>query len=231
MDDNEKIMMNFPEMFSGGVFDMKNSMNMLINSMEELIVDTPPSNEKQALRLASMQYEVSRINGEINKLMTLHHLQESNARACPEEHFVIDMLNDQLAQNDMLFHTQRVKIAIDCDEDLEWYYDNTLVSSVLNNVLIQSARYCRTRLELSAKVEDKKLIICIADDGQGFPDSMLNVCKVLDEQKKYTGSSAHLNLLYAFQIASLHEHNQEHGTIEMNNNSKLGGGVFSLVLP
>ncbi|MCK9201017.1 MAG: ATP-binding protein [Gallionella sp.] len=106
------------------------------------------------------------------------------------------------------------------------FFDDALVRLALSNALHNACRSARTRVRLAAREQDKMLVLEVADDGPGFPDSML-------ENKANTPASASnrgtgLGLYLARKIAELHKLEGRCGRIELSND---GGAVFRMFLP
>lgn len=222
---------DFSLVLASSVHDMKNSVGMLLASLESVIEDTPPTNEKQAKRFSSLQYEASRINSELVQLLTIYRMQNRMLPVCIDEHYLIDIIEDQVARNHMLMSTKGVSVTIDCDTDLPWYFDQDLVGSVIHNILVNCVRYTKSAVLVGAKVEQDMLCITIADDGPGYPEDMLNQnMESFTEFKGATGGT-HLGLYFAEKIATSHTQNERHGYTELANGPPLGGGVFKLYIP
>src|SRR5690606_13159392 len=100
------------------------------------------------------EYEAARINSELIQLLSLYRMQEERMLVQVDEHHLIDIVEDQLARNDMLFRTREINIELDCDENLCWYVDGELLGGVINSILVNCSRYCRKCLRVSAHMED-----------------------------------------------------------------------------
>lgn len=221
---------DFSFVLASSVHDMKNSLCMLLNSLEEVIEESSTENDAQTKRFSILQYEASRINSELIQLLSIYSVQNKTLVAHIDENFVVDTIEEQIARNDLLFKTQGVELTIDCDSDLAGYYDNDLIGNVVHNVLINAARYANTDIYVSAKIKGGFLVVTIADDGHGFPDAMINAAS-LESDAHRDGSSTQLGLFFAAKIADLHKQNNKKGYIQLSNGGELGGGVFTIYLP
>jgi K+-sensing histidine kinase KdpD len=223
---------DFSMVLASSVHDMKNSLGMLLNSLESEIRENPAQDQEQSERFAILQYEASRINGELIQLLSIYRMQNNHMPFRLDEHFLEDVLEEQLARNDMLFTTRSIDVDIDCDPDQAWFFDDELVGSVIHNILVNGARYSKEKMCLSAKVDNGQLVIGIADDGAGFPDMMLECPqKLMDKSVDFEEGSTHLGLYFAQCVAMLHQQGDNVGCIRLSNDSPLGGGLFELVLP
>ncbi|UTA46512.1 HAMP domain-containing histidine kinase [Simiduia sp. 21SJ11W-1] len=228
--DRQDSVADFSFMLASSVHDMKNSLGMLLNTLDETMREMPPKTPVQQSRYATLQYEASRINGELIQLLSLYRM---NLQAMPvhvEENYVRDVLDEQLARNDMLFVSRHLNVELACDENLLWYFDSELVSGVVHNVLVNCARYTRSKLCVKAWV-DEGLYIEVADDGQGYPQAMLSQPIDLNAGVSFESGSTNLGLYFAQTVARLHKTKAATGRISLANGGALGGGIFTLFLP
>jgi K+-sensing histidine kinase KdpD len=222
---------DFAFVLASSVHDMKNSLGMLLNTLATLMEQSPPQNPTQEKTYAVLEYEAARINSELIQLLSLYRMQEKRLLVQIDEHHIVDLLEDQLARNDMLFKTRGISVALSCDENLSWYVDAELLGGVINTILVNCSRYCRQHLHLSAQMEQGALCIAISDDGPGYPASMLDAPLQTNTGISFSSGSTNLGLLFASRVADLHRAKGVHGHISLCNKGVLGGGTFSLYLP
>lgn len=223
--------LDFSFVLASSVHDMKNSLGMLLHSLETMLAEHPPENEAQKKTAAVLGYEASRINSELVQLLALYRLQHEKLRVQVDEQFVVDTLDDQLDRNDMLFQTRGLVPELVCDPDLSWFYDGELIGGVINNILVNCARYSRSRLQISADVEGNYLRITLADDGAGYPQSMLDAPLQENAGVSFSQGSTNLGLLFAHRVLQLHHVGERRGRLHLENGGPLGGGVLSLYIP
>jgi K+-sensing histidine kinase KdpD len=222
--------LDFSLVLASSVHDMKNSLGMLLTSLEEVIDHASPQDDEQKKHFSILQYEASRINSELIQLLSIYRLQQKNLPFNLDENYIYDTFEDQVARNDVLFRTKSIELTIDCDPDLAWFYDNELVGNVIHNVLINAARYAKKQVHLSANLQDDCLVIRIEDDGQGFPGFMIDAASIKGDARSATDSTQ-LGLFFAGRIANFHKKGENKGRIELSNGGTLNGGVFSIYLP
>jgi len=231
MIDGNESGIDFSLVLASSVHDMKNSVGMLLASLESVIEDTPPTNEVQARRFSTLHYEASRINSELIQLLTIYRMQNDVLPVHIDEHYIIDIFDDQIARNHMLTETKGVTITLDCDSDLHWYFDHDLIGSVIHNIIVNCVRYTHSSILIQARIENDLLCITIADDGSGYPANMLNRTAGQIDEADVRNGGTHLGLYFAEKIAGFHKQNNRIGYIDMSNGDPLGGGVFKLFLP
>ena len=230
MKDNENGI-DFSLVLASSVHDMKNSIGMLLASLESVIEDSPPTNEIQARRFSTLHYEASRINSELVQLLTIYRMQNDFLPVLIDEYYILDIFEDQIARNNVLMETKGVGMTLECDGDLNWYIDQDLVGSVVHNILVNCIRYTYSTIYMSAKVENELLCITIADDGKGYPDAMINRPITQIEDAEVSKGGTHLGLYFSDKIAGFHKQNNRNGYIELANGGDLGGGIFKMYLP
>jgi signal transduction histidine kinase len=222
---------DFSLVLASSVHDMKNSIGMLISSLESCIEEFPPANQRQTKHFNTLHYEASRINSELVQLLTIYRMQNNHLPLRVDQHYVIDVLEDQLARNHSLLENRGVHPRLECDDSLQWFFDSDLVGSVVQNVIVNCSRYTRAELLVSAKLENDFLRITVADDGSGYPPSMLEAPSMLVQSAEVSEGNTHLGLYFAEEIARLHKQKNRVGYIRLENGAPLGGGCFNLFLP
>lgn len=227
----EKKNVDFSTILASSVHDMKNSVGMLIASLETLMETQTPKSEDEKKQFQTLHYEASRINGELIQLLTLYRNDKGFLPVNVDEQFVVDVLEDQIARNQLLLDTSDLNVVLDCDDELNWYFDADLVGGVIHNILVNCIRYTRSRILVKATEQDGYLCISIADDGPGYPEDMLLAPSQRVNEAQVSEGATHLGLFFAEEIASLHRQGERKGKIELTNSGALGAGEFRLFLP
>lgn len=221
---------DFSFVLASSVHDMKNSLGMLLNTLSMMVEKSPPKDEEQARFFSTLEYEAARINGELVQLLSLYRMDEKTLVVMIDEHHAIDVLEEQIARNDTLLKSRNINVSVDCASDLVWYFDNELIGGVLNNLIVNCARYCRKKLLISATEENGYLCISVADDGKGYPDNML-LGPLPQSAVSFNSGNTRLGLLFARKVLELHKTKKGQGYMTIANNGVLGGGVLKLYLP
>ncbi|HSC68656.1 MAG TPA: HAMP domain-containing sensor histidine kinase [Cellvibrio sp.] len=228
--DSSQVAIDFSFVLASSVHDMKNSLGMLLNTLSAMMENSPPKDPEQARFFSTLEYEAARINGELVQLLSLYRMDEKTMMLVVDEHHTIDIIEEQVARNDSLLNSRNIELHVDCDSDLIWYFDSELIGGVLNNLIVNCARYCRKQLLISATEENGFLCISVADDGQGYPDNML-LGPLPQTAVSFSSGNTRLGLLFARKVLELHKSRKGHGYMTIANNGPLGGGVLKLYLP
>lgn len=221
---------DFSLILASSVHDMKNSLGMVINSIQELASkDKHPS-----AQIKTLEYEASRVNNDLMQLLGLYKLQQEQLFTRLEEYSLEELIEEQLARNAHIFQNYGITVTIQQRLDIFWYIDHSLLSSVLHNVLLNATKYAKT-ITVSASIDCRRsgnmLKITIEDDGPGYPEAMLVAPQQYINTITLDSGSTQLGLYFAEHIAQLHTTNGQHGYIQLENNSSLGGSMFSIYLP
>jgi signal transduction histidine kinase len=226
----ETASLDFSFVLASSVHDMKNSVGMLLTTLAAMTEKYPPQDVEQAKFFSTLEYEAARINTELIQLLALYRMDEQKLLFEIDEHIVLDVIEEQIARNDTLFKTRQISLDIDCDPDLIWYFDSEMLGGVLNNLLVNCARYSRQRICVKANIENGYLVISVEDDGKGYPDSMLQDASA-SNAVSFSSGSTRLGLIFARKVLEMHKSKDRLGRLHLENGGSLGGGVVQLFLP
>lgn len=224
-------MTEFSTVLASAVHDMKNSLCLLLQSIETLTEEFGKTHPAATQRLANIHYEASRVNTSLMHILSLYRADMDQLPLNIDEHYVEDVLEDVIATNQMYMDNKGVVLNTNFVPELFWYLDNELVCLLLNDILINSIRYSRHHINISSFVEDNYLCIQLEDDGDGYPEMMLEANNTDMHQLDVSTGRTGLGLYFARMLAMAHARNGRHGTIQMHNGGAFGGGVFTLKLP
>ncbi len=212
------------------IHDMKNSLGLLMGQLDSITYMLDPKETKQQTAISTVRYETSRLNLSLMQLLTLYKLDKKQLHVGIGEVEVIEFLEDCIAAFAPLSELKNIHLKIECDEELIWFFDKNLAGIAINNVIGNCIRYTQSEVIVKAHVKEGMLNIEVLDDGEGYPQSML------DEQGNFirsvnqsTGSTG-LGLFFTATVADLHHRKGKTGFISLKNNVQ-GGGVFQLTLP
>lgn len=220
----------FALLLASSVHDIKNSLGMLLSTLESVIQDNPAQNDDQRLRYATLQGEAARINNALIYLLGLYRLQEKQLPVRIEEVFLADFLDEQRARQQLLLDIRGLALAVDCDDRLTGYFDPALIAGIIDNVLVNAARYARSQIALRATADAAGLCIEVRDDGPGFPARILDAVHNHERGIDFASGSTNLGLHFAAEVARLHRRGERRGAVELTNLPG-GGSCFRLRLP
>ncbi|MCJ8348350.1 ATP-binding protein [Moritella sp.] len=236
LDDNikpSKDTVDYALILTSAVHDMKNSLCLLLQSIESMSADINPSQDdhKHGAKLADLHYEVLRLNSGLIQVLSLYRDDKDQLPLNISECFIADYFTEFCVKSQLYSDSNNIEININIDTDLAWYCDHNLISYLLSDVFINALRYSKGKILVTANIVNNQLVIEIADNGAGYPDSMLqaqhNSMAELSSKQGRTG----LGLYFARLIANAHIIKRKTGHISLSNGGELGGGIFTLILP
>ena len=222
--------MKFADALASLIHDMKNSLGMVINTLEAFTAD-PEDARSDRKRIAALQQEAKRLNNHLIELLTLYKIENERISPHVEEWNVGDFLEELVIENRASAEAKKVQLEYRSDPELYGYFDEGLIRGVINNLLGNGLRYTSNRLLVSGSQEKGFLVLRVEDDGEGFPSEMLGVQAVGCQSNDTTGENTHLGLYFAGLVANMHRNKDQHGHISLSNGHTLSGGCFSLWLP
>ncbi|MFT6907587.1 MAG: K+-sensing histidine kinase KdpD [Oleiphilaceae bacterium] len=228
---NSKDQPDFSMIIASAVHDMKNSLSMLLYSVDQMC-DELPDDWKQKNNTTTVKYEAERVNSYLIQLLGLYRFQNEMLTLHIDEYFLSDLLEEQVAHYEPMLIDKNISLSISADESFAWYFDREIVMGVLNNALNNASRYTKAAIEIVAREENNYLVIEIHDDGQGYPKLLLEspAGEILNNINFQTGSTS-LGIYFAEMVTRLHVQGDRKGSIKLSNGGRLGGGVFSIYLP
>jgi two-component system sensor histidine kinase SenX3 len=216
---------------ASSVHDMKNSISMLIGGLEKTLSQVDPKVFPACAEVAHMIYESKRINNNLIQLLTLYKVGHDLYPFDPRPQTVGDFLHATGEQNIPLLSSQGIAIDLCVDDDLYWEFDEDLVNGVIGNALNNAIHYTRDRIRLEAKEADGFLEFRIEDNGNGYPQQMLDAGVEAMRGVDFMGGSTGLGLHFSVVAAKMHRNRGRCGEIRLENGGAWGGGCFVLRLP
>lgn len=220
----------FETILSSTIHDMKNSLSQLLAQLDEVSYHLKLE-DKDQLAFSNLRYEASKINLSLMQLLSLYKLEKKQVNIQIGEVEVIDFIEDCVAAHSLMASNKKIRIDVDCDESLIWFFDSNFVGIVINNILGNSIRYAKNRVLVTAKMIDNQHIIQIDDDGEGYPESMLKQPGQYIKHVDFKTGSTSLGLFFSEVIADSHIRAGQKGLIRLDNKQLLDGGCFQLILP
>lgn len=228
MDGNQESNPDISAFLASAIHDMKNSLSVMINFLEDNIATLDPSAQRQA---APMLYEVRRVNANLIQMLAVYKVGNNFYPFDLTENPIDDFVRDIVAQNKMLLEYLDIDMKLDYDGELTWYFDYELVSGVISHALNNAARYTNGKLKLSVRETDEGLEIRLEDNGAGYPPSVLETGDAVNKGVSFASGSTGLGLYFSSMVAKLHKNRGKIGSMALENGGEYGGGCFILRLP
>lgn len=227
MEDNK---IDFSVVLGASMHDMKNSLCMLLQSMETISQSIEHTPQAQS-EFAKIHYEVARVNSNLLQILALYREHNAQLPLNIEEHFLDDVIDELLAKNEMYITNKNISVECEIEQDLAWFFDADLISNLLNDILINALKYTSDQILICAKQVDDALVIEIHDNGDGYPESMLEKANNEMTSALLSQGRTGLGIYFANLIASAHINKDQKGYIQLANDGCFGGSRFTLILP
>jgi K+-sensing histidine kinase KdpD len=231
MKNNNKSNIDFATVLGSAVHDMKNSLCLLLQSIENLTQTSSTENQLVKEHLASAHYEASRLNTGLVQLLSLYRAGLNSLPLNIDQHYIEDVVDEVLASNERYLQHKNMSLKVIQSEDLVWYLDLDLICLLLNDMLINAMRYSQKNIQLSIYSEDEYLVFKVEDDGPGYPTNMLEAVDINMQNYDIGHGRTGLGLFFARLIAEAHTNGEKQGSISLQNGGALDGSVFTLKLP
>jgi K+-sensing histidine kinase KdpD len=212
------------------VHDVKNSLGLIDGQLNEVAHRIEKIDDQSAQEIRRIQLECGRINNGLVHMLGLYKMQKGRFNPNFDEILVSDVLEDTAARYKEMLNSMNIELILNIKSpDSVWLMDSMLIEGLLANVMTNTIRYTKSTLQFDVDEIDGWLNIKITDDGQGYPESMVEFVKEPEKIDFQTGSTG-LGLYFCQRIAGMHTNGDQVGYISLSNN-EAGGASFDLWLP
>jgi len=219
---------DFPAILASSVHDIKNSLATVRTLITQLSSQNQSGKNHDFIQL---EFEANRMNNSLIQLLELYKIDSDKFSLSVDEYAAIDILQEVKAQQAPLLELNKIKLTLECSDDLFCYCDYDHICNALASILNNAIRYSDTQLRLSVIKEQGFIVFCMEDDGSGYPDKLLSRDVADQSQTDWISGSTGLGLHFVATIAAFHKANNRTGSIKIDNKSSLGGARFRLFLP
>jgi two-component system, OmpR family, sensor histidine kinase SenX3 len=215
--------------------DMKNSISVLSGTLERLLGESPQAAPAYP-QMAHMLHQTRRLNNQLMQLLALYKQVGTPEYPFDMQPLEVGELAAQVAASErMLLQSRGLTLTLDCDPHLVWHFDEDLICGVLAHAIHNASNYTQERIRLAIAEVDGCLEIRVEDDGNGYPQAMLDAgVAAMDGAANginFMTNSAGLGLYFSSEVAKMHRHRGRHGSLRLENGGAFGGGCFILRLP
>ena len=208
--------------------DLRTPLTVIAGSASSLVEGEKnlDSETKQELAL-SIYEEARRLDRLVHNLLEMSRLQSGQARLTKEWHVLEEVIGCALAQLDPQLHDHPLSISLPTDLPLV-QIDALLMERVIINLLENSLKYTPpgTPLEISGLMQDKEILVAVADRGPGLPvGEEERIFEKFYQVSPGSARGAGLGLTICRSII------EAHGGRIWAANRPDGGAVFSFTIP
>ena len=208
--------------------DMKNSIGVLIDFLENNISKLEPDARQKA---APMLYEAKRVNANFVQMLAIYKIGNQFYPFDATENSISDLVQEIVAQNKAMLDYSGIDLEVDFDKELTWYFDYDLIYGTISHALNNAAHHSKDKLLLSVQEDDGELVVRVEDNGSGYTSSILEASNTACKEINFVSGSTGLGLYFSSMVARLHKNRGKTGGVSLENGGKFGGGCFVLRLP
>lgn len=217
----------FASRLAASIHDMKNSLGVVLNSLDDLMEDEAVASH----RVAGLQQETRRVRNQLVQLLALYRMENCALAPNIRGQSVEEFLEDCLLRDKPMLDVRALKGEIDCPREFYSAFDTDLIGGVVANAIHNAVRFAESCVSLAAEQTDGWLRLSVNDDGKGFPSEMIGAAEVGPASIDFGTGSTGLGLCFSATAAALHAVAGRSGFIRLENGGALGGGLFLIHLP
>jgi K+-sensing histidine kinase KdpD len=218
---------DFATVLAAAAHDMKNSLCLLIQSIDSLQQEQQQLNHNGREELSRIHYEANRLNINLLQLLSLYRIEKNQLPLQIDQHYISDIFEEIMLKNELYSEQKNIQVELQTADDLLWYFDSDLISNLLNDMFVNALRYTKSKLLLRAEKTELGLTIELHDDGPGYPEFMLDNAETLMKDLNLAAGRTGLGLFFAGLIAKAHKNHGKTGFIRLKNGGLYGG--FTLI--
>jgi len=231
MDSDNTITTDITTYLLSSVHDMKNSLGVMVATLEGLISEVPPLPQKARLPLARTLHESQRLNDRLIQLLSLYKINHGFYPFDPADHDVDEFVSEVIAQALPMAQAGNIVLISECPQGISGFFDRELIFGIMLHALHNAIHYTHKQVCLAAQMHDGQLQLRIEDDGKGYPATMLDAPLSPEGEIDFCSGSTKLGIYFSSVAAQLHRHGERKGSIRLENGGRFGGSCFVLTLP
>ncbi len=228
---SDNLNIDFASVMAVAVHDMKNSLSLLMQTIEDLSKSLPPAQNESRQQIVDLHYEANRMNTTLVQILSLYRAELDSLPLNIDECFMEDLAYELIESNKTYTKQKNITCIVDVDSELSWFTDKDLLFLLMNDVLVNAIRYGASEIKISTLVENGYLCISVEDNGSGYPQRMLDMSDAAMASLCVSEGRTGLGLFFARMIAQTHKNKNRQGSIKLSNNSVTGGSIFKVLLP
>lgn len=222
---------DFATLFAANIHEIKNLLFLLFNaidsaSCEPWALDNP---DAQAT-LGRIKYGSSLIGQRLAHVLALYRIAQGRYELDIDYYDAHDLIQEILLETNSLVDDRGIEIEMVRGEGVYGFFDREMVRGILINATHNALHYARTKIRLSAAMEEGYLCFRVEDDSPGYPEPVLENGGAHAKLHLGDGGTG-LGLYFSATAAALHRNRDKAGFTRLSNGGALGGAVFELFLP
>ena len=163
----EKVKTNFVANVS---HELKTPVTAIQGFVETLLSSEFNHNQDTRNFLDIIKKQSGRLDVIIDDLLMLSRLEQTDVKVFVKDKNILNVINNAINLVQLLLNEKEVNLNIECNEELHWNINSSLLEHALLNLLTNSIKYSDSYVNIDIKVKKYKnnLIISIIDNGFGI---------------------------------------------------------------
>lgn len=224
---------DFATLFASNIHDIKNLLFLLLNSLDDTINNASDGighDPKSISSLSSLKYNGQRINDKLIQMLALFSMAQERYQINIAYYSVEEFIEDMVIEAEPLLKARSITISGEVEDGLCWFFDKDIADGIITNAIHNALSHAKSAIKINAYRKEDFLHIDIEDDGNGFPQALLENGGIVRSLNMANGKTG-LGLYFSTVSAKMHVNKDKSGYISLNNGGSLNGAVFSLHLP
>ena len=163
----EKVKTNFVANVS---HELKTPVTAIQGFVETLLSSEFNHNQDTRNFLYIIKKQSGRLDIIIDDLLMLSRLEQTDVKVFVKDKNILNVINNAINLVQLLLNEKEVNLNVECNEELHWNVNSSLIEHALVNLLTNSIKYSDSYVNIDIKVKKYKnnLIISIIDNGFGI---------------------------------------------------------------
>ena len=163
----EKVKTNFVANVS---HELKTPVTAIQGFVETLLSSEFNHNQDTRNFLDIIKKQSGRLDAIIDDLLMLSRLEQTDVKVFVKDKNILNVINNAINLVQLLLNEKEVNLNVECNEELHWNVNSSLIEHALVNLLTNSIKYSDSyvNIDIKAKKYKNNLRISITDNGFGI---------------------------------------------------------------
>ncbi|MCF8240949.1 MAG: HAMP domain-containing protein [Melioribacteraceae bacterium] len=172
----QKINLNNNKLLSIISHDLRSPFNALIGSLELLVEEFDQLSDSEKIEFITVAHKVSQnLLSLVNDLLEWSKTQNGNIELRPTQKSLTNIIERIIELYSLNASVKNIKIETNCIKNCEAYFDENMIFTVIRNLVSNAIKFTNRGgvIKINAHDTADKLILVVADNGIGIPDTIV----------------------------------------------------------
>ncbi|WP_233402709.1 sensor histidine kinase [Marinomonas transparens] len=215
--------MDISTILASAIHESKNQVGTLLYQLQGL-KDSLENKDGNQTKITLIEESLKKLNDEWVEYLYLYRLASDGYELHVDTFLMEEFLDDQVFALQPSATAKNLKLDYQCDASLTGIFDERLMTAVVSTAVYNALRFAKSKIVITAKMDENFLVIAVEDDGNGFNPAEESEDNLLD-------SNTGLGLYFAELSANAHIARETKGFIKKESSVNLGGASLCIYLP